>query len=104
MARIARDRDEKETAEREAAERERLKNMTEEERIAWEAANPKVRGWGLGVGAGGGGRLRVECGGRVVRGGSVGVKLGQPCLLEPGRLNGAPQVLNCAEEQHPQSA
>ncbi|KAI8464933.1 MAG: splicing factor, Prp19-binding domain-containing protein [Monoraphidium minutum] len=41
MTRIARDREEKETAEKAARERERLKNMTEEERLAWERANPK---------------------------------------------------------------
>lgn len=43
MGRIARDRDEKETADKAARERERLKNMTEDERAAWERANPKVR-------------------------------------------------------------
>lgn len=42
LARIKRARDAKEKAEKEAAERERLKNMTEEERAAWELANPKV--------------------------------------------------------------
>ncbi|GFR53049.1 hypothetical protein Agub_g15750 [Astrephomene gubernaculifera] len=42
LRRIKRDREEREAAEKEAAERERLKNMTEEERAAWERANPKV--------------------------------------------------------------
>ncbi|GIL92145.1 hypothetical protein Vretimale_12216 [Volvox reticuliferus] len=42
LRRIKRDREEREAAEQEAAERERLKNMTEEERAAWEKANPKV--------------------------------------------------------------
>lgn len=41
MSRIARDRDEREAADRDARERERLKNMTEAERAAWEKANPK---------------------------------------------------------------
>ncbi|KIY93404.1 microfibrillar-associated protein 1 [Monoraphidium neglectum] len=42
MGRIARDRGEREAAEAEVRERERLKNMTEEERAAWERANPKA--------------------------------------------------------------
>jgi microfibrillar-associated protein 1 len=42
LSRIKRARDAKESAEREAAEKERLKNMTDEERRAWELANPKV--------------------------------------------------------------
>lgn len=42
MGRIARDRDESEAAAREGAERERLRNMTDAERAAWEAANKKA--------------------------------------------------------------
>ena len=49
MARIARDRDEKEAADKAARERERLKNMTEEERAAWERANPKASLSALGA-------------------------------------------------------
>uniref|UniRef100_A0A7S0WH42 Micro-fibrillar-associated protein 1 C-terminal domain-containing protein n=1 Tax=Chlamydomonas leiostraca TaxID=1034604 RepID=A0A7S0WH42_9CHLO len=41
LARIKRDREERAKQEREAAERERLKNMTEEERAEWERLNPK---------------------------------------------------------------
>jgi microfibrillar-associated protein 1 len=43
LARIKRERDAKEAADKAAEERERLKNMTEEERAAWELANPKVQ-------------------------------------------------------------
>mmetsp|Transcript_21972 Transcript_21972/g.56315 ORF Transcript_21972/g.56315 Transcript_21972/m.56315 type:complete len:481 (-) Transcript_21972:25-1467(-) len=43
LARIKRERDAKDRAEKEAAEREQLKNMTEAERAAWELANPKVQ-------------------------------------------------------------
>ena len=38
-----RDREDREREQHEAAEREALKNMTEAERRAWEAAHPKVR-------------------------------------------------------------
>ena len=38
-----RDREDREREIREAEEREALKNMTEAERRAWEAAHPKVR-------------------------------------------------------------
>ena len=38
-------REEKEKIEKEIVERERLRNMTEEERAAWDRANPKVRSW-----------------------------------------------------------
>ncbi len=38
-----RDRDDREREQHEAAEREALKNMTEAERRAWEAAHPKAR-------------------------------------------------------------
>ena len=40
---IRRDREEAETAAREAEEREALKGMTDAERRAWEAAHPKAR-------------------------------------------------------------
>ncbi|CAK0784323.1 hypothetical protein CVIRNUC_007527 [Coccomyxa viridis] len=46
MRRIRRDRDDREREQHEAAEREALKNMTEAERRAWEAAHPKVDGAG----------------------------------------------------------
>ena len=38
-----RDREDREREQHEAQEREALKNMTEAERRAWEAAHPKVR-------------------------------------------------------------
>lgn len=42
LGRIGRDREEREKEARETAERERLKNMTDEERRQWERENPKV--------------------------------------------------------------
>ncbi|KAJ9516794.1 hypothetical protein QJQ45_027200 [Haematococcus lacustris] len=41
LARIKAEREERKKQESEALERERLKNMTDEERAAWERANPK---------------------------------------------------------------
>lgn len=41
-ARIARDRAESEREAKEAGERERLRNMSEEDRRQWERENPKV--------------------------------------------------------------
>ena len=40
---VRRDRDEREAQDKEAAERDKIKNMTDEERAAYFRANPRVR-------------------------------------------------------------
>jgi hypothetical protein len=47
---VAKDRADREKEAREAGERERLKNMTEEERRQWERENPKVRATAIFIG------------------------------------------------------
>jgi len=44
LERIRREHEAKDKAERDATERDRLKNMTDDERRIWEAANPKQQG------------------------------------------------------------